>query len=176
MVHWPLMGGLLHLVQRGGAWAGWGPVQSPPRCTKCNSPSINIVHNVVGLWTTVLHGHRACWGACNVVSGSFAGATCMATILLNRIGFNVHRQNMKLIYRQQNARKHVDLQPSTVPFKVLARQISLSYEMWSKNRVPGLPEGKNRIILCSFISTQYQCVTNRRTDIPLMVIAKTRHA
>ena len=24
-VHWPLMGGLLHLVQRGGAWAGCGP-------------------------------------------------------------------------------------------------------------------------------------------------------
>jgi len=29
-----LMGGLLHLVQRGGAWAGGGPVQSPLRCTK----------------------------------------------------------------------------------------------------------------------------------------------
>ena len=27
------MGGLLHLVQRGGAWAGCGPAQSPPRCT-----------------------------------------------------------------------------------------------------------------------------------------------
>ena len=35
------MGGLLHLVQRGGAWAGCVPAQSPPRCTKCNSPSIN---------------------------------------------------------------------------------------------------------------------------------------
>jgi len=35
------MGGLLHLVQRGGAWAGCGPAQSPPRCTKCNSPPIN---------------------------------------------------------------------------------------------------------------------------------------
>jgi len=35
---------LLHLVQRGrrgGAWAGCGPAQSPPRCTKCNSPPIN---------------------------------------------------------------------------------------------------------------------------------------
>ena len=41
LVHWPLMGGLLHLVHRGGAWAGCGPVQSPPRCTKCNSPPIN---------------------------------------------------------------------------------------------------------------------------------------
>jgi len=25
LVHWPLMGGLLHLVQRGGDWAGQGP-------------------------------------------------------------------------------------------------------------------------------------------------------
>jgi len=35
------MGGLLHLVQRGGAWAGWGPAQSPPRCIKCYNPPIN---------------------------------------------------------------------------------------------------------------------------------------
>ena len=40
-VHWPLIGGLLHLVERGGAWAGCGPTQSPPRCTKYNSPPIN---------------------------------------------------------------------------------------------------------------------------------------
>ena len=32
------MGGLLHLVQRGGDWTGG---ESPPRCTKCNSPAIN---------------------------------------------------------------------------------------------------------------------------------------
>jgi len=41
LVHWPLMGRLLHLVQQGGAWAGWGPAQSHPCCTKCNSPPIN---------------------------------------------------------------------------------------------------------------------------------------
>jgi len=41
LVHWPLMCGLLHLVQREGAWADWGLAQSPPRCTKCNSPPIN---------------------------------------------------------------------------------------------------------------------------------------
>jgi len=29
LVHWPLMGGLLHVVQRGGDWAG------------CNSPPIS---------------------------------------------------------------------------------------------------------------------------------------
>ena len=40
LFHWPLMGGLLHLVQRGGAWAGLQPVQAPPRCTKCNCPAI----------------------------------------------------------------------------------------------------------------------------------------
>jgi len=37
LVNWPLMGGLLHLVQRGEVWAGCGPDQSPPWCTKCNS-------------------------------------------------------------------------------------------------------------------------------------------
>ena len=41
LVHWPLMGGLLHLVQRGGALVGWASTQSPPRCTKCNSLPIN---------------------------------------------------------------------------------------------------------------------------------------
>jgi len=41
LVHWPLTGGLLHMVQRGGAWVGCGPAQSPPHCTKCNSPPIN---------------------------------------------------------------------------------------------------------------------------------------
>ena len=41
LVHWPLISGLLHLVQRGGDWAGPQPAQAPPRCTKCNSPPIN---------------------------------------------------------------------------------------------------------------------------------------
>ena len=40
-LHWPLMGGLLHLVQRGQDWVGPQPTQAPPRCTKCNSPPIN---------------------------------------------------------------------------------------------------------------------------------------
>jgi len=35
------MGGLLHLVQRGGDWAGPQSAQAPPRCIKCNSPPIN---------------------------------------------------------------------------------------------------------------------------------------
>jgi len=37
LVHWPLMGGLLHLVQRGGDWGWPQPTQGPPSCTKCNS-------------------------------------------------------------------------------------------------------------------------------------------
>ena len=41
LVHWPLMGGLLHLVQREMDWVGPQPAQAPPRCTKCNSPHIN---------------------------------------------------------------------------------------------------------------------------------------
>ena len=41
LVHWPLMGGLLHLVQRGGDWVGPQPTHPHPRCTKCNSPPIN---------------------------------------------------------------------------------------------------------------------------------------
>ena len=41
LLHWPLVGGLLHLVKRGGAWEGCGPAQSPSRCTKCSSPPIN---------------------------------------------------------------------------------------------------------------------------------------
>ena len=38
----PSMGGLLHLVQRRGDWAGCGPAQSPPRFTKCNSNLCNL--------------------------------------------------------------------------------------------------------------------------------------
>ena len=41
LVHWPLMGRLLHLVQRGGDWAESQPAQAPPLCTKCNSPPIS---------------------------------------------------------------------------------------------------------------------------------------
>ena len=32
---------VIHLVQRGGDWAGPLLAQAPPRCTKCNSPLMN---------------------------------------------------------------------------------------------------------------------------------------
>jgi len=35
---WPFTFGRL---QRGGAWAGCGPIQAPHRCTKCSSSPIN---------------------------------------------------------------------------------------------------------------------------------------
>jgi len=41
LIHWLLMGGLLHLVQRGGYWVGLQPTQASPRCTKCNNPLVN---------------------------------------------------------------------------------------------------------------------------------------
>jgi len=41
LVHWPLMGGLIHLVQRGADWAWPQPAQAPLRykiiaCIVCN--------------------------------------------------------------------------------------------------------------------------------------------
>ena len=55
LIHWPLMVGLLHLVHRGGAWAGCGSAQSPPRCTKCNSPPINgqCTNHCIAVWWSV---------------------------------------------------------------------------------------------------------------------------
>jgi len=46
LVHWPLMSGLLHLVQRGDDWAGPQSALAPPRCTKCISPLINRNHRI----------------------------------------------------------------------------------------------------------------------------------
>ena len=40
-LHWLLLGGLLHLVQREEDCARPQPAEAPPRCTKCNSPLIN---------------------------------------------------------------------------------------------------------------------------------------
>jgi len=38
LVHWPLMGGLLHLVQRGGDWAG-------PQPPTASVPIIVLLYN-----------------------------------------------------------------------------------------------------------------------------------
>jgi len=41
LVHWPLISGLLYLVQRGGDWAEPQPTQALLRYTKCTSSPIN---------------------------------------------------------------------------------------------------------------------------------------
>jgi len=54
LVHWPLTGGMLHLVQRGGAWAP-GPAQFTPRYTKCNSPPSTANVPLTDDLTVLLH-------------------------------------------------------------------------------------------------------------------------
>jgi len=51
LVYWPLMGGLLYLVQRGGDWEGLQPAQASPRCNKCNS-ALHAVTNVTAHLST----------------------------------------------------------------------------------------------------------------------------
>ena len=49
-VHWSLVGGLLHLVQRGGDWAG-RPLLGVPKCnsspihSQCTNHRIAVVYN-----------------------------------------------------------------------------------------------------------------------------------
>ena len=76
LVHWALMGGLLHLVQRGGAWVGCGPAQSPPRCTKRNSPPIN------GQCTNFISFDVALYCLCRLtLKGEWHDYTAIARIL-----------------------------------------------------------------------------------------------
>jgi len=61
LVHWPLMGGLLRLVQRGGDWAGSQPaMQAPPRCIKCNSPPINGQCTKLPITVLLYNGRLLC--------------------------------------------------------------------------------------------------------------------
>jgi len=60
LVHWPLMGGLLHLVQGGWDWAGPQPSQYPPCCTKCSSPPINPSTASVPIIVLMYNGALLC--------------------------------------------------------------------------------------------------------------------
>jgi len=42
LVHWPLMGGLLHLVQRGGDWAAQAPLAVPNVTAHISTASVPI--------------------------------------------------------------------------------------------------------------------------------------
>jgi len=50
LVHWPLMGGLLHLVQGGGDCAALQPAQASPCCTKIVNPSRPVYQSSVLLF------------------------------------------------------------------------------------------------------------------------------
>jgi len=59
LVHWPLMGGLLHLVQRGGDWVGPQPAQSPPHLPNVTAnpslasvPMTTLLYNGPLLWVS----------------------------------------------------------------------------------------------------------------------------
>ena len=94
-VHWPLMAGLLHLVQRWGAWAGCSPAQSPPRCTKCNSSAINGQCTNFIFWTGRDQGTQPAQAAhrcCTVPNPSTASVPIIVLLYNGRLlcGFNVH--------------------------------------------------------------------------------------
>jgi len=59
LVHWPFMGGLLHLVQREWAWAGCAV-----RCTKCNSPPINAQCTIIRHGTIITFALNCCLRTC----------------------------------------------------------------------------------------------------------------
>ena len=83
------MGGLLYLVQRGGAWEGCGPAQSPPYCSKCNSPPINgqCTNFILFDWhyncLCPLKGHINihCWVTENITNVDQSSWTAIATAL-----------------------------------------------------------------------------------------------
>ena len=87
LVHWPLMGGLSHLVQWGGDWAGCTPTRSLPCCAKCNSPPIN------GQCTVYQHHSIRC-GA--IITFALYGVNiehshwCICMCLLTRFVILVH--------------------------------------------------------------------------------------
>ena len=61
---------LLHLVQRGGDWAGPQSAQALPRCTKCNIPStasvpitVLLYNGPVALWYEGIPVVNTCAGA-----------------------------------------------------------------------------------------------------------------
>ena len=94
LVHWPLMGGLLHLVQRGGAWVGCGPALSLPRCTKCNIPPINgqcTNHSIATRWSIALRFWCgvAIKGLNDAVPSQSEEAPDLHEVLLVRIKYSV---------------------------------------------------------------------------------------
>jgi len=49
LVHWPLMGGLLHLVQQGGDWVGPQPAQAVPNVA-AHPPTTSVPTSYYLMW------------------------------------------------------------------------------------------------------------------------------
>ena len=60
MVHWPLMGGLLHLVQRGGVWAGCAPsslLTVPNVTAHPSTASVQYQLHIIRCGTVIVSAH-----------------------------------------------------------------------------------------------------------------------
>ena len=86
------MSGLLHLVQRGRAWAGCGPAQSPPRCTKCNSPPINgqCTNRCIAIsWSVVVRFNVS-------IKGLKFTLMTSSTVLDLHLSYSIHHHSLPL--------------------------------------------------------------------------------
>ena len=80
-VHWPLMGGLLQLVQREGDWAGPQPTQTPLCYNKCNSRPINgqcIDHRCSAVSMHPLNGQIHVQSECTNTDVTYLFSCCLS--------------------------------------------------------------------------------------------------
>jgi len=86
LVHWPLMGELLHLVQQGGDWAGPQPAQAPlavpnvtARPSTASEPTTVLLYNGLSLCSLIV----VLKGLINLPSGRafglFSPASCISS-------------------------------------------------------------------------------------------------
>jgi len=87
LVHWPLMGGLLHLAQRGGDWKEPQPVQAPPRLHHVGCVCIgNVYFDTQTFSRVALPTHKLC--LCSRRSG-LAALSLSSTVLGRRVSVRV---------------------------------------------------------------------------------------
>jgi len=100
--------GLLQLVQRGGPGAGCDPAQTPPRCTKCNSPPINgqFTNHCIAIWWSValrLKGQRTqntqtqtVPHSCSLIRHVFHGHCNLGQLV-----YRSHHENLRQLLEQK---------------------------------------------------------------------------
>jgi len=59
-VHWPLKGGLLHLVQQEGDWAGPQPAQAPSRLVSRPNVTVQLSTATVPITVLLCNGALLC--------------------------------------------------------------------------------------------------------------------